>query len=246
MTAFVVFLFMADVISGGKVRALVRSATTSVSVVFQHIGADLFGQGYFTSQATLAAENAALKAELTILQERAALATALQGQVAAISSLAHLTQETSGITAPVTSSVLSSPYGTFLIGAGGAEGVALGAVVLSENGVVVGSVSDVRTHSATVLEIFASGHSENALLDGTPIVTKGAGGSNATTQVPHGITVSPGDAVTDPSLGGRVIGLVGHVEVNPSSAAAQVYIGSPVNLASLQYVYVLSSAYTQH
>ena len=238
-TALVVILFLLDLVSGGKVRALVRDGVAVVSTGFHHIGQSIAASGFFRSNASLASENQSLKAQVAALQEQAALSDALQAQITSLSSITHLAQTVPGITAPVASSFIASPYGTFLIGAGAAEGVTRNALVLSDQGVVIGTISDVSAHTATVLELFAPEHSVNALLDGSPISAKGTGGGNATAQVPNGVSVNPGDAVTAPEYGGRVIGIVGHVDSNPSNAAMQVSIGSAVNLASMQYVYVV-------
>ncbi len=238
-TALVVVLFAVDLLSGGAVRGFVREGVSSLSLAFERLGADISASGFFNSRASLESENEALKAQVASLQEQAALSGALQAQVGALESVVHLAQSAPGITAPVASSFIASPYGTFLIAAGSDEGVVSGALALSGEGVVVGRISDVSAHAATVLEIFAAEHSVDALLDGAPVTVTGEGGGNGKAEVPNGVTVSPGNAVTAPEFEGRVIGIVGHVDANPSNAAIQVSIGSPVDLGELQYVYVV-------
>jgi cell shape-determining protein MreC len=145
----------------------------------------------------------------------------------------------------VASSFIASPYGTFLIGAGARDGITVGSLVLSDaadHAVVVGTISDISAHTATVVELFAPQHSLDALLDGAPVIVKGTGGGNATAEVPNGIKVIPGDALTAPEFSGRVIGVVGHIDANPSNAAIEVSVGTPVNLASMQYVFVVPQA----
>jgi cell shape-determining protein MreC len=237
-TVLVIALILADLFSGGGVRSLVRGAVAGVSLTFHSIGTHIAAGGYFTSHASLASENAALKAQVAELEERAALSTALQSQVNSLQTLAHLASAVPCVTAPIASSFIASPYGTFLIGAGINQGVTTGSLVLSGDGVVVGTVASVGSNSATVDELFAPGHSVDAQLDGATVTVKGSGGSNAAAQVPHGITIRAGDAVTAPGFDGRVIGVVGHVDSDPSSAAMKVYIASPVNLSAAQYVYV--------
>lgn len=241
-TIVVVAIFGVDLVTGGAVRAIVRSGAVKVSLVFHAVGARIDAGGYFATHAALASQNEALQAQVSSLEERAALATALQAQVTALSAMAHLAQMQEGITAPVASSFIASPYGTFLIGAGVNEGVSVNAIVLSGDGTAVGTVSGVSANAATVTEIFAPGRSTDATIDGVSVTLRGSGGGNATTQVPHGVTVLQGDAVIAPGLSGHVIGLVGHVNTDPSSAAMQVSIGSPVNLSSLQYVFVVTPA----
>jgi len=239
-TVFVVALFLVDMMTGGGVRAIVRNAAVHISLAFRAAAVHIDASGFFAARAALASQNQALQTQVASLEEQAALTSTLQAQVASLSMMAHLAESEQGITAPVASSFIASPYGTFLIGAGVNEGVSLDSVVLSGEGTVVGTVSAVGAHTATVTEIFAPGHSVNALLDGAPVPVRGSGGGNATAQVPHGVTVLPGDAVSAPGLLGRTIGIVGQVNTDPSSAALQVYIGSPVNLSSLRYVYVVA------
>jgi cell shape-determining protein MreC len=240
-SVFVVALFAADFITHGTVHEVVRGVVVDISHVVSEIGQGIFGNGFFSFKASLAAENQSLKAHVAALEEQAALSSSLKDQVIALQTVAHLAQSTPGITVPVVSSFIASPYGTFLIGAGSKDGIALGSLVLSGEGVVVGVVSDTGSHSATVAEIFAPEHSVNALLDGAAISVKGAGGGNATTQVPNGMTIHLGDSITVPEYGGRTIGIVGHVDSNPSNAAMLVSIGSPVNPASMHYVFVLAA-----
>ena len=239
-TLCAVFLIIFDTLSGGVVRSIVRSGVASLSSGSYALGEIIFGSGYFTSHAALAKENQSLKEQLAILEERAALGSALQAQITVLAGMAHLAQTVPGITVPIASSFLASPYGTFFIGAGSIEGVSKDALVLSEGGVVLGRVSSVSPHTATVVEIFAAGHAINALVDGASIGVSGRGGGNGSALVPHGVVVAVGDAITVPEFDGRIIGIVGHVDDNPSSAATQIYIGSPVNLATRSYVFVVS------
>lgn len=241
-TIIVVVLFGVDLVSGGAVRNIIRSVVADTSLAVGRVGENISASGLFSSKASLAAENQSLKAQIQALQEQAALSAALEGQVTALTTIAHLATSQAGITAPVASSFIASPYGTFLIGAGRNDGVTAGSLVLSDQSVVVGTVSDTGAHSATVVELFAPEHSLDALLDGASITVKGEGGGNATAQVPNGTKVGQGDAVTAPEYAGRVIGVVGHVDANPSNAAIVVSIGSPVNLASMQYVFVVPPA----
>lgn len=238
-TLFVVLLFLIDLVTGGKVRALVAGGVAAVSSTFSNIAGNVMNHGYFETHASLAAQNAALQAKVDSLEEQVALENSLQSQVASLQSLVHLAQAVPGVAAPVASSFIASPYGTFLIGAGSAQGIVPGSLVLTGGGIAIGVVSNVGADSATVLELFAPEGTVDAEVDGTPVIVRGAGGGNATAEAPNGITITPGDAVTAPEYGNRVIGIVGHLDSDPSNAAQKVYIGLPANLSSLQYVYVV-------
>lgn len=239
LLALVIVLF--NIVSGGRVTAIARSITARVSLDAQAIVENVLGRGYFVSHATLAAQNESLQGQVAALTERVALSDTLSAEVSTLAELAHLATSTRGITAPIASSFISSPYGTFLVGAGSAEGVTSSSIVLSSGGTVLGRVTSVSAHASTVVEIFASGHSLNVLIDGAAITARGVGLGNATAAVPHGVKVSVGDVVTAPELEGRPVGVVGHVDADTSSASTQTYIGLPVNLSVLKYVYIVPS-----
>lgn len=237
-TVAVLLLIVIDIISGGFVRSIVRAGVSGTLTVTHASITRIAESGFFSSRTSLAHENAALSARIAELQERAALSTALQSQLSALSQADHVVATAPGITVPVVSSSIASPYGTFLIGGGSADGIVAGAIVLSAEGTVIGTVSDAGAHSATVLEIFSAGRVTDAIIDGAPLSVRGTGGGNGKTLAPHGVKITEGDAVIAPSFGERPIGIVGHVNSDPSSAATEVFIGTPVNMDALQYVVV--------
>ena len=239
-TILVIFIFLVDVVSGGKIHQALRSTAASISRSVSGIGSSIAGSGFFTSRASLEAENRSLREELAQYQERAAGFAVLEAQVAQLQSAAKLAAQNPGLTAPVVSSVISSPYGTFLIGAGSADGVAKGSLVLTGGGFVVGTVSDAGAHTSTVTEIFAPNTSVAAVIDGASTVVSGSGGGNAHALLPRGVGVAVGDAVLSPQFGQRAVGIVGSVASSSASASQDVYIRIPEGLASLQYVYVVS------
>lgn len=239
-TALVVFLFLVDVLSGGKIRAEVRAGSAIVARWGETSARTIFGSGFFSSRASLSAQNRSLTEQLQQYEERASAHVVLQEENAQLRDIVHLAQNSPGITAPVVSSMRSSPYGTFLIGAGEADGIVRGDIVLTSSGFVVGRVSDTALHTALVLEALAPSASIDAVVGGNAIVVEGKGGGNGRGSVPRDLGVRRGDSVTVPSYGGRSLGLVGEVASSTSGGAQDVYIRIPVNLAALQFVYVVA------
>lgn len=237
VTLFAMLIVLLNIALGGKISALARDLVAPVSSVGGKVGSTITASGYFSSRSTLEAQIAALQAELQQDQLQAAAFAVVQQENASLSSLEHLAQTSPGIAAPVISSIVSSPYGTFSIGAGSADGITSGALVLSSGGFVVGKVTQVQSHQSLVAETFASGTQTPVSIDGAAVVASGQGGQ-AEAQVPHGVTVLQGDPVIAPDLGARPIGVVGHVDSNPANAQQAVYIALPVPLSSLEYVYV--------
>lgn len=240
-TLLVLAIFCIDLLSGGIFRREVRSLGSIVSQWASHAGSAISGSGFFSSRAGLEDQNRALTEQIAQYQERSAGYDVLLSENAQLRELVHLAAQRAGLTAPIVSSVISSPYGTFLIGAGASDQVAKGNLVLTAGGLVLGRVSDVGAHTSTVQETFAPNTSINAIIAGTAVSVSGSGGGNAHALLPRGVRVGVGDAVLSPELGGRAVGIVGSIASSSASASQDIYIRLPVDIGSLQFVYVVSS-----
>lgn len=239
VTVLVVLILLVDAVSGGTVRSEVRYAAAAVSRWTASVNQAVWGSGIFTSRSSLEAQNRTLTAQLSYLSERAGQADLLQKENAGLRALVHLAENSPGITAPVMSSLLSSPYGTFLIGLGNGENVSRGDLVLTEGGFVVGLINETNAGTALVSEVLAPGASIEALLDGASVFVEGEGGGNGRTEAPRGLKVSIGDVVVVPEFGQRGVGIVGAVASSSASASQHVYIRLPNTLSSMQFVYVI-------
>jgi cell shape-determining protein MreC len=236
-TLLAILIMLFNIATGGKISALVRDVALPVSQIGGKIGEGLTQNGYFTSRRALEAQIAALQSEVQEEQLQAAAYSALEEKDASLSALEHIPATTPGLAAPVTSSIISSPYGTFTIGAGSADNISQGALVLSAEGFVIGKVVQVQTHESLVAELFASGVQTPVSIDGAAVIASGQGGE-AVAEVPHGVSVSEGDPAIAPEYGGRPVGVIQHINSDPANARQAAYIALPVSLASLQYVYV--------
>ena len=239
MTALVVLIILIDTFTGGSVRAMVRNAAASVWLQSEHARTAIGENGYFSSRRALANENAMLREQNAQYREKAVAHDVLAEENSQLRASLSLAQNKTGMTAPVVSSFKSSPYGTFLIGAGSGDPIAVGDFVVTQGGFVVGVVSEVLQKTSSVRGVFSAGEVTDALLGQTAVVVTGDGGGNAHTGVPRGVEVAEGDPVVAPAYGGRAIGIVGRVESSPTSPDQQVYIRLPVNLTTLRYVFVL-------
>lgn len=241
-TVIVLLVFSFDILSGGLVRALARGTGSTMWGVGSAIGSSISGTGLLSSRRALQEENTALKQQLAQLRVRDASFQVLMKENASLRALARLPESSPGITAPVISSVSASPYGTFLIGAGIEHGVKKGDLVALSNGsdaLVIGRVDDARKKSSLVMFVFAPNARIEGTLRGAPIAIEGQGGGNARSDAPRGLTIEIGDPVIAPSLGGRAIGIVGKVDSDPARTFQKVYIGLPVGLSEVSFVYVI-------
>ena len=244
-SALVVLLFVIDVVSGGYVRHEVRALAEASMRTLGAVQGAITRSGVFSSRARLEAMNVGLETEVNELRERAAASEALRVENESLRALLHLASTTSevslsGITAPVVSSTFSSPYGTFWIGAGSAEGVLDGDLVLTPGGFVVGTVTDAGAHQSVVSEVFAPNAQVDGMLDGATISFIGSGQGRARASIPRGVHIAQNDPVFAPAFGQRPVGIVGAIASSPASASEDVFVHLPVDLGALQYVYVIS------
>lgn len=241
VTLVVVIVFLFDIVSGGIVRSGVRTAAGAVWTATGTVRTSIAESGYFRLHRSLASENASLRSEAARYKQEAAGYQVLKRENEELRALLALAQTEKGITAPVISSFRSSPYGTFLVGAGVGDGVTLGSLVLTDGAFVIGVVNDVKMNTTSVSEVFAAGNETDARIGTAVVSVEGRGGGNARALVPRGIAVAAGDAVTSSIYSGRAIGIVGKVESTPTSADQTVYISLPVNVSTLHYVYILTA-----
>ena len=238
-TVAMLVVVLIDIVTGGSLRALVRTGGASVWSASARTRDAIFGNGYFSSRAALSREIQTLRQTLASYQEGAAAYRVVKEENDALRTLLTLAQKEEGVTAPIVSSVISSPFGTFLIGAGETDGVAKGDLVITSGGFVIGVVEETYVRTSIVRELLAGGSNVEVLLSGAPIGMLGRGGGNAIATLPQEIRVEEGMPVTSPAYGGRAVGIVGRVEHDASSAEQDVYVQLPVNMASLTYVYVV-------
>jgi len=236
-TLIALVIVLANLASGGMLSAAARDVATPLWNLGGNIRSSVSKSGFFSSRASLVAQVAALQNELQQEQLQAAAFDVVQAENTSLTQLIHLAQTSPGLAAQITSSLVSSPYGTFSIDAGSADGITMGSLVLMQQGFVIGVITQAQEHQSLVQELFAPGVQTQVSIDGAAATAMGQGGE-AELEVPHGITISENDPVTAPAFHGRPIGIVQHVDSNPANAQSAVYIALPASLASLQYVYV--------
>ncbi|MEK7134102.1 MAG: rod shape-determining protein MreC [Patescibacteria group bacterium] len=246
VTFFVILVVLADWALGGAIRVQVRSLSATVTQWGLAIGDSIVNTGFFSSRRAEARKNQILTEKVAQCEERAVGYDVLKTENDELRAMLRVVGSVSGegqggITAPIASSIRSSPYGTFLVGAGAADGIAKGALVLTGGGFVVGTITDVGTHISTVTEIFAPGATIDAAINSATVPVFGYGGGNARMKLPRSLFVETDDIVFAPGFEQRAIGVVGAIASSSANASQDVYVHLPVNLGSLRYVYILLS-----
>lgn len=243
-TVIVLFVFGLDLATGGLLRALVRNVSIRFWGVGSGIVEKLGKENIFSTRRALQEENTALQDELAALRVKASETPMLQEELDTLQRLVRLAERNPGTTAAISSSVKSSPYGTFSIRAGSTENVFKGNLVLAssgKDGFAIGRVSESNAHYSLVTELFAPGAHIDASVDGTLLQLEGRGALNARAEVPSGASVTKGDIVFSPEVGNRPIGIVLAVDLEPGGAYKTVYVRTPFSLSDLRYVYVVSN-----
>ena len=237
-TICVVALFAFDFFSGGAIRTPVRAVGLTLwggaNDVFTRIGAS----GFLATRAKLARENKSLQERIAAMQGEVAAARAGSSRMKELEAAAHLAATAPGVSAPVVSSLRVSPYGTFYIGAGSKDGVQKGTLVLSTEGFALGRIADVFTAESLVREFFAHGEKIEAIVADRPVSLSGSGGGNAKGELPRGASVEVGTMIFARGDRAHAIGVVGHIEGDPTSASLKLYVRTAVNLETISYVYV--------
>lgn len=241
-TILVLVIVAVDVVSDGKVREVVRVPSSALWQIVAEVPTRIGATGFFSSRRSLAAENAALRRELADLKERSATLSVLAAENEELRSLLAVVEEGQGITAPVLSSTRASPYGTFLVGAGQADSVSYGSIVVTSGGFVIGRVTDVDSRRAVVTELLAPGASVDAVVRKAGISVEGQGGGNGRARVPRGLDIREGDPLTSSVLGGRPIAVVGSVKSDPSSPWSTLFVRLPSPISALRFVYIIPDA----
>lgn len=241
-TTLVILVFLIDAVTGGSIRGLLHEGAVRLWSVGGGSGA-LFSN-FFSTRKALREENKTLREENSQLKIYAAAFGVLKQENEELRTLANLVGEGSGVSAPIVSSFATSPYGTFLIGAGAANGLRGGELVIVGDarfgGFVMGRVENVDTRTSLVRGLFAGGETIDATVRDIGITLKGRGGGQAQGEAPREAAIEVGDIVTSAQVGGRAVGVVGKVEKDPSGAAERVYVHLPFSLASLSYVQVIA------
>lgn len=232
-------LFAIDRISTGSVNGLVRAGAGTASSFVAAMGAAVDGSGFFSRNSTLARENEDLRREIALHAENIAQAEYLRMENDALREMARLAQQESGRTARVLTSFEATPYGTFLIDAGEDAGVRVDDIVLSPGGFILGIVRSATGDRATVESLFSPGALVEVRAGEIAFQAEGRGGGNARAQVPREAAVTLGMPVIAQAYQ-RNAGTIMHIESASSSATADLSIRIPVNLDTLQFVYVVA------
>lgn len=236
VTALALLVVAADALSGGGVRERLIPVAGALRTAINHTGSAIADTGFFASRSSLASENVALKEENARYKSLALAAEALKAQNDALAKMAHLSSVRPGVTAAIAGG--ESSVGTFLVSAGSRDGVAQGDIVRTDDGFVIGTVIELHDTTALCRSLFAPNTSIDAVIDGTHIALEGRGAGNARGKTLPSAAIAEGDVATAASVRGYPVAIVGHIDAGAADGFKEIYVRSPADISTLDYVYV--------
>lgn len=230
-----------EIVSGGVVRGTVRDVVAAAWVGAQDTYTNTEMGVFFTSKRTLAERNRALEASLDALQPLRYQNEVLRAENAGLRAFLRTPEEeVEGVVVRVVSRPAYTPYDTFIIAAGSADGIAVGDIVEVAAQVAIGAVVEAGEHSALISLFSAPGSEHEVVLNGVVLTYRGRGSGNGVLMVPRDVPVMEGDVVTLSSYG-IALGAIGQVSANPEDAYRRALVAPPANLPALQFVLVRSA-----
>ncbi len=195
---------------------------------------------YFVFKTSLIADNKTLQDEVTALTLKQADYDILFKENDDLKTQFGRSNDRTRVIARVLSKPPRSPYDTFVIDAGSAEGISIDNEVYLSGNVLIGTVSSVTTHTSVVSLFSTADTKQEVVLErtGASFEIVGAGGANFTLEVPKETDIMWGDVFTYPSITPSIIGSVYYIDVNSQSSFKKIYIRMPGNVFQAKYVFV--------
>jgi len=132
------------------------------------------------------------------------------------------------------------PYDTMVLDQGSDDGVVVGAPVYAARDRIIGVVSAVRAHNATVTLVTSPGYRSTVYIYGPDIYTTavGQGGGVLEVGVPQGVQLEIGDPVVLPALASGIYGEIVSIDSVPTQPEQYAYVTAEVPTSALRVVTV--------
>ena len=195
------------------------------------------------SKQSLAEENRRLTRTVAATESLRLENVALRDENETLKTMLGRSPSTLSAIAAVLARPAVSPYDTLVVDAGRDEGVLTGNLVLSETGVVIGTITRSNEHTSTVT-LFSSPGLETQVFIGPralSAVATGRGAGNFEVHLPRGVEVETGDAITMPGINPRVFAVAEKIIGNPADPLQTILFKNPVNFSEIRFVEILLS-----
>jgi rod shape-determining protein MreC len=233
------------IVSKASIPASFTNITHALATPFWTIR-DTFGEKTSASKVSLQGKESLLEEVLSLREEVARLRREVvltQTLRSDNERLRKLLDRTTVSESLVSASVIHgerfSPYDTFIIDLGAQNGVREGMLVLSPEGIAIGSVTSAQNKTATVTQFSAPNMAVDAVHNATTsfhTTLRGYGSGTMSVSIPRDIEFTIDDMFVLPAFPTYPIGNVVSIEVAPEDAYKILYVRSPVNMYELRYV----------
>lgn len=189
----------------------------------------------------------------SLIKKVTTLETQLDAQRASLVALSTLEKENESLKAelgrtPETKGILGrvivppnhSIYDTIVIDVGFEEGVTIGQNVYAFGSVALGTVSEVLSHTSTVLLYSASGRETAATTTGSDLTVTliGRGGGEYEVRMPRDISFQEGGVISQQSLAVHPLATIQKIVTDPRDPFQRLLAKVPVNLQTMKWVVV--------
>jgi rod shape-determining protein MreC len=195
----------------------------------------------FVSKKTLIEENKKLREDVAISGAKLLDRNLLLEENAELKELLGRDVTTQNVFSVVLTKPNRSLYDTIVIDVGENAGVKKGDRVLYGGTIVIGKVAEVLKNSSKVLLSSSPGEKIDVMVGSNSIETTayGRGGGSFELELPRDMDVAIGDAITVSGIAPRVLGVVEHIETEPSSPTKTILFKGPVDIFKLKWVEVI-------
>ncbi len=220
----------------GKPLALSRNF---VAGAFSGIFADI------QTKRSLYNENKGLKEKLALMDAVIVERNALSDETTALKALIGRGEiPPTTVVAKILSKPGYSPYDTIIVDMGTKNGVAVGDIIVADQSVILGEVSAVFAHTATVVLYSTAEYKTNVFIGPKNLETTavGKGGGTFEVRLPRNADVSEGDTVTLAAAPDKVFGSVTSINASSADSFERVLFRNAVDVALLRFVTIVKKA----
>ncbi len=214
---------------------------------------DSLGQGrlFFRSKKALLEENQKISYELDNIKMELDASYSLKEQNQEL--MVQMGREVPAKSTLILANILSGPnvppYESLIVDVSKIDGVSVGDRVIYGPNILLGEISQIFGQSSKVRLYSASGIQTNVLIPSTEVwhaVANGYGGGNFSIELPSRISIKKGMQILIPGIELYVLGVVGYVKVDLSTASQRVLIRYPVNLKKMRFVHIIKSSANEY
>jgi rod shape-determining protein MreC len=243
----IALLLFTAIFSTSSVRSATSSSLQFVGIPMWKVQNYIYSSqsgffAYFRSKQSLVRKNEALTKDNQDLVVDNLKTKILQDENEALKTELQRSNKDTRVLASILIWPSKSIYDSLIIDIGIDHGVIVGEYVVA-NGVYVGKVSEVYTHSSKVILFSSGGQKLEVFLNPShvSITAYGRGGGNFQAEVPRGIDANIGDVVTVPGISIDIFATVEDIIEKPTDSYKTILFKNPINIETLKWVEVVKN-----